>query len=228
MEWRRTIFCIMLALMAAGVAAAETWCCQRQGARLEYVRSDSGTGKTVWTHTMRIISVTDRGDTVTVVAASDFKKGNGKSLSGQTVRETFKVCKADNSVTVGLGQAAAGYASFRTGLDIEDSGSEQSVMPASLESGDRLPDVCTWVGYGPVRCDITIYDRKILRRETLTCPAGTFDCIVIEEYRKEDAPMRHRQIRNISWYARGVGYVRHDTYNAAGTLETIELLVNFQ
>lgn len=228
MNWRRTILCVMLALHVACGAAAETWCCQRQGTRLEYVRSDARTGKTVWTHTMRIISVAERGDTAVVVAASDFKKGNGKSLSRQTVPETFKVCKADNSVTVELGRAAAGYASFRTGLDIEESGSEQSVMPASLEPGDRLPDVSTWVGYGPVRCDITIYDRKILRRETLTCPAGTFDCIVIEEYRKEDAPMRHRQIRNISWYARGVGYVRHDTYNAAGTLETTEQLVNFR
>ena len=71
---------------------------------------------------------------------------------------------------------------------------------------------------------VKVTDRKVLRYETISTPAGTFDCIVISEHKVEKAPVYKRETTALSWYSDGVGYVRHDTYNKNMHLETSEQL----
>ena len=61
----------------------------------------------------------------------------------------------------------------------------------------------------------------------ITVPAGTFDCIVVREHKVERGPGRNRTTTGETWYARGIGYLRHDTYDKNLKLETTEVLKKY-
>ena len=98
-----------------------------------------------------------------------------------------------------------------------------SSLPADAQPGDVLPSVFAQAKVGPLTYDLKITDRKILRHETLVVPAGTFECVVLEEHKVESGPGHNRDVINHTWYSKGVGYVRHDSY-IKGKLDTSEIL----
>ena len=65
-----------------------------------------------------------------------------------------------------------------------------------------------------------------MRKETITVPAGTFDCIVIKEHKLEKAPLYKRERITYTWYSLGMGMVRHDTFFLSGAQECSEKLVS--
>lgn len=67
--------------------------------------------------------------------------------------------------------------------------------------------------------------RKADGREILATPAGSFDCVVVREHRRENGPMHHNEIWTDTWYAPDIGYVRHDHFNKKLRLESSEILV---
>ena len=94
-----------------------------------------------------------------------------------------------------------------------------------MQPGDTLPEThCSVKVMGiTVRFDIT--ERKVLRRQRITTPAGTFDCIVVRERKQEHAPFHHLDDWLDNYYVRGLGYVRHDKYDKNMRLEESEVLV---
>lgn len=58
--------------------------------------------------------------------------------------------------------------------------------------------------------------------------AGDFDCIVVRERKKEDAPLHHLDNYLENWYVPNLDYVRHDVYDENMVLEQSEVLVRIQ
>jgi hypothetical protein len=48
---------------------------------------------------------------------------------------------------------------------------------------------------------------------------------VVREFKTEKAPLHKKQLWNDSWYVRGVGYVRHDTYDKNMRMLSSEILM---
>ena len=67
-----------------------------------------------------------------------------------------------------------------------------------------------------------------MRRETITVPAGTFDCVVVKEHKVERAPLFKRDRITYTWYALGIGLVRHDTLFTDGRRECSEQLTRIE
>ena len=108
-------------------------------------------------------------------------------------------------------------------LNVSSEGSS-TVLPSDMTAGDVLPDASCVVRAGALRYTVTVSERKVLRKETLSTPAGVFDCIVVSEHKVEKGPGRNRTTTAHTWYSRGIGMVRHDTYDKDSVLETIEIL----
>ena len=75
---------------------------------------------------------------------------------------------------------------------------------------------------------ITVIQRQVLRFETITTPAGTYNCIVIREQKSEKGMGRNRHTIADTWYSKGIGMVRHDTYNLKMELLTSEILTGIR
>ena len=101
-----------------------------------------------------------------------------------------------------------------------------ALMPMIMEVGDVLPEChCEVKVSGFLTYHIDVTERVVLRKEILTTPAGTYDCVVVREHKVEEGPMHHWDFWSDTWYAPGIGYVRHDNFDKRMRLESIEILV---
>ena len=215
-------FCIFLLLTAvcSGVLA-QGYFCMRQDARLEYIRRTVKDGSIEWRHILTVSDVRSSGSSNQFTAASSFFKSNGKPLYASDIKEEVSV-DAKGNVSADLGTVAVSYIKARSGLNAS-AGPIMSVLPADMHPGDILPSVSGSVKVGFLTYTFNVSDRKVLREETITVPAGTFNCVVLEERKRESGPGHNRDVVNLTWYSKGIGYVRHDTY-VKGVPDTSEIL----
>ena len=218
----RSLYVFTAILLVSTRMAAQGYFLDRTGVTLEYVRTSVADGKFTWRHSVTITGVTETGTHTRYSSESVFTKQNGKPLYRSAVIETTLVDRNSQDLSFDLGEAMASYVKARIGLNATST-SVLSVLPATLEPGDTLQSVAAYTKVGPLTYNVKVNERKVLRRETVSVPAGTFDCIVVSENRAETGPGHNRHVTNITWYSKGIGYVRHDTY-INGRLDTSEVL----
>lgn len=211
----------MMFFMCIGIKA-QSYFLESSDVVFEYVRTNVKDGSFVWNHTIRVIDMSDIGSYRQYTSESVFTKQNGKPLYKSAVMETTRVNKNTYDVSLNVGGAVASYFTARTGISASSS-IVYSALPALMEPGDTLPDVYTQIKVGPLTYSVHVFNRMVLRRETITVPAGTFECVVVSENRIEKGPGHNRTLNNLTWYSKNVGYVRHDTY-IKGVLDTSEIL----
>ena len=98
------------------------------------------------------------------------------------------------------------------------------MLPSVLMPGDTLQSASGKVRALGMTMNVTVTERLVLGTDTLTTPAGTFPCVIVSEHKVEKGMMRNRVTTARTWYACGVGMVRHDTYDRNLKLETTEVL----
>lgn len=222
MEIKR-IFIILAAVMAlvSRAMAQESYFCTQENVTLEYTRT-APDGDVKWYHTMCIGTVD--GDTLDYT--SFIRNHKGKPYYGDRPAE-LEALLHDGDVTLNVAESVA--AVFRTifpkNTKITTTGGE-STLPYDMAPGDTLPDVYASVKALGMKMKIDVTDRKVLRYETISTPAGDFDCIVVRERKVEKGMGRNRHTIADTWYARGVGMVRHDTHDPDLILLTSEVLTS--
>ena len=198
--------------------------CNTADTVLEYTRT-TAEGNVKWYHTMTIRDVKQAGDTTLIDYTSYILDHKRKPYYGDEPSElSASICQGDVTVDVAESVAAVIKAMLPSKSRITSSGGE-SALPSDMAPGDILPDVHASVKALGLTMKITVTERKVLRYETISTPAGTFDCAVIRERKVEKGMGRNRHTIADTWYARGTGMVRHDTYSPDLELQTSEVLV---
>ena len=219
--------CIAAALLlcqALPAGAGDAFFCTGVGTVLRYERCNAGTGKLKWNHTLSILSSRGSEGGVELECSSLFTDRRGKTLHGGPVLYRTAVSA---SGAVSADPSAAVQSVFR---NLFPDGAVKadpctSVLPADLVPGESLPDLSFSVSVAGIRYSVRVCERKVLRTETISTDAGSFDCLVISERKSEKAPGYRRETTALTWYAAGIGMVRHDTYDKHLRLETSEVLV---
>ncbi|WP_235298348.1 DUF3108 domain-containing protein [Portibacter marinus] len=115
-------------------------------------------------------------------------------------------------------------------METSISGSELS-LPNDLEEGDELEDAEMYItvsmGGIDMNVDVSMTDRKVIGKEQVTVPAGTFDCIVIE-YTSSIKMGLEKKGSAKQWIAKGVGLVKQEDYNKRGKVTSSTELTKFQ
>ena len=177
---------------------------------------------------MTIGQVRQVGDTTLIDYTSYILNHKRKPYYGD---EPAELQASINKGTVTIDVAESVAAVFRTllpsGARITSSGGESS-LPSDMTPGDVLPDVQASVKALGLTMKITVTEREVLRFETISTPAGVFDCVVVRERKVEKGMGRNRHTVADTWYARGIGMVRHDTYGPELELQTSEVLVTIR
>lgn len=223
----KEIVAVLLLLLLAPHAssAASPWFCTTQGRRLGYVRHNADNGRVKWLYAISFdkVSAGPAGGS-TVEYSYDFRKPGGGQMYGGPIRMSAAISPAGD---VTLDIAATMQAVFGNMFSKAKPASEGglTVLPATLGPGDSLPDASAVVTVLGMKYTVTVTERSVVRREPLRTPAGTFDCIVVSEHKVESGIGRNRDVRTLTWYAAGVGEVRHDTFDwKTGKLQTYETL----
>ena len=220
----RAVISALLLAAALPAPAGNPYFCTGQGRRLIYERHYADGGRLKWRYTFSIDKVEDGS----VDYSYDFRKANGAQMYGGPILMHAGV---DSVGAVTLDLSATMQAVFRNLFPKADVSSEGglTVLPADLQPGDTLEDASAVVKVLGMRYTVRVSERSVLRRETLATPAGEFDCVVVAERKVENGAGRNRDVLTHTWYAEGVGEVRHDTYDyKSSKLQTVESLISIE
>lgn len=117
-------------------------------------------------------------------------------------------------------------------MTVTVSGSEM-VVPGNLTVGQTLPDGTMHMdivnsGMPFATMDVDMTNRKVEAQESVTTPAGTYNCYKMsEDYLFKVTTMGFgipMNMKQIEWYSLGVGMVRSEAYNKSGKLMSYTVL----
>jgi hypothetical protein len=112
-------------------------------------------------------------------------------------------------------------------------------IPADLEVGQNLPDgtismQVKMAGAGMNLSDIkvNIINRKVEAEESVTTPAGTFNCVKLTYDTETDMKAmgmgRKMLFKSTDWLAEGVGVIKTESYDDKGKLMSYSLLTSYK
>ncbi len=223
---------LVLFIMAWGAALfAQTDCSMfypfKEGVRMEYTyfdKKDKMETRTV--STVKAVKQLPNGVEATITNTV-FDKKDKEQFSGEyLVRCENGVIKMDASAMLN----PAMQQSF-SNMEVAIEG-EELAIPKKLEVGQELPDASTNIragtgGINIVNMTVNITDRKVVGKETITTPAGTFDCYKLSQT-TDVKMMLGKSFSSVEYYAEGVGVVRSETYDKKGGLDGYMVLTAFE
>jgi hypothetical protein len=105
-------------------------------------------------------------------------------------------------------------------------------FPAELTEGQELPDASFEMTAKnspiPMNLKFDITDRKVEGKETVTTPAGTFDCFKISEITHSKMMLSNNEFKTVQYMAEKYGSVKTETYRSNGKLMGYSLLTKFE
>jgi hypothetical protein len=104
--------------------------------------------------------------------------------------------------------------------------SENIQWPADLEVGQTLPDASVLIDMGMMKITTNITDRKVEGKETITTPAGTFECYKVT-YTTKMKLMGEREFSGVDYISEKVGVVKTLSYDKKGNLSGYTQLTKF-
>ena len=220
---KKALLLIVALLCTLPLPGGEPYFCTRPGTKLYYQRHKVKNQKLTQTTLMEIESF----DGSKVRYAVTMKKASGSDMfGGRTLQTSYILPGGDTSLD--FGQTVKGFVkNMFPSLWVTATGSPV-IIPQNMQPGDTLPDTHCTVKVMDIRVHIDVTKRSILRRERITTPAGTFDCVVEREHKVENAPFHHLDNWMDNYYAPGLGYVRHDSFDKDMRLLEVELLVKVE
>jgi hypothetical protein len=119
------------------------------------------------------------------------------------------------------------------GVEVSMTNIRNVSLPSNLKAGDKLPDASmdfkvTMGAITMTDMKMLIQNRKVEARESITTPAGTFNCFKITYENVADTRIMgiNRRIvsRTVEFFAPGVGNVRTEHYDDKGRLQSYMVL----
>ena len=116
------------------------------------------------------------------------------------------------------------------GMEMEVSGTDIE-LPNNLNVGQELTDanVAVKVKMSGINVNmaIDITHRKVEKKEQVTTPSGTYECLVIYSDNETKMMSIKQTYPSRIWIAEGVGMVKQETYNKKGKLMGSTMLSSF-
>jgi len=96
-------------------------------------------------------------------------------------------------------------------------------LPNNLSVGQKLKDgnMNMKISMGiTMEMKITIKNREIIGKETITTPAGSFKCYILQATTEIDMMGRNMTSTSKSWFSEGVGMVKQETKGMGGKMDS--------
>lgn len=209
---KRLLLFVMLFAGLVGLQAQTPYCCVTKGATLTYTDYDDA-GKETGTTVEVFKEVTGGGNDYDIVMSTTVNAG------GTTSTTEVNMQVRNGSAVVNMGGGGS--------IDLTATDPDLLSIPNKLSVGYKLPLGIMYVDLGGFRVKATITENEVVDREEITTPAGTFKCYVIKQTSEGRVMGIKSETTTKTWYARGVGYVKMETYSK-GKLFSTSLLTSFE
>jgi len=213
-----------------GVLIAQDNCSKyyplKEGTTFQYTMYNKK-GKSEGSSDYKITNVDNSGGETTATMAMTFSDKKGKEIftsdykytcTGEGIKIDYNSLLPDEM-----------FAQFKdmeykiTGTDIE--------LPNNLSVGQNLDDanVTMAISMAGMKMDIEVnmINRKVEKQESVTTPAGTFDCYVLYNDTQSKTMGTSQTFPSRLWLAEGVGMVKQETYSKGGEVMNSMALTQF-
>lgn len=238
-----------LALLAvASMAANAQYICLEKGTVLSYEGKSSSTEETL-TSTTTFTDVTTGADGVITISMEDVSSVPGNPLG--SVKETSQAFynPADSTTTIVVagaedskasiinmlveGAAQAGQTPTAEQLEeinkeIKVTGQLDFTISPNIPAGTKLKNKSLKLRMGPQTIAFNLWDVKVEGKESVTVPAGTFECLKVSYVQKINAGGSVQKLNSTSWFAEGIGLVRSTTSEKKMDMESTTELVKIE
>jgi len=172
-------------------------------------------GKELGKISSELLDKVENGNTVTFKISSVSTDAKGKTTFTNEYEAYCKNGKFEFNMAFKMdGSAMQAYQDMDMNVDASD----LEIPSMDEKPGTTLPDGTLTVSIGNIlNMSVNIVDRKIEAKETITTPAGSFDCLVLTQTVNTKMLVKI-EATSKEWYAEGVGMVRSETYNKKGKL----------
>lgn len=190
----------------------------------------------------------DKKEKPTVRTIQSFKNisGSGKSLKATVVQEIIDLKKNKTMTTTeSTWSCENGVLSFNInslgfgpemqnagpGMSMEVTG-DQMDIPSSFSVGQKLKDLDYRIGMSVngismMNNSFAVRDREVVAQESITTPAGTFNCYKVT-FTTKATGMGSRVTKSAIWYSEGAGMVKSENYSEDGKLISRQVLVSIE
>ena len=192
-------------VLSASIASAAPFYVAQKGLTGKFVNTDAD-GKVIGYYTQSANSVSNGG--MELSTTLEFMDENGKSVLSEPFTMTFKY--VDESRT------DASISSLKGAMKSSPYMPKGNVIafPSEIKVGDTFPDHKVNIKIGVIKTNNRITERKVTGKETITVPAGTFECYVVEE--KEYYQGGPKPFSLKTWITKEEGVIRQDCWNSDG------------
>jgi hypothetical protein len=202
---KKLLLSVAFLLTYVVVLAQRPYCCITQGAEMEYSIFDSKGDRTV-------------GSKSTVISAS----GSNGNYDIVMKTEAPGMPPMEVSTIIRGGNASVNMGGASVVID-----GKIPFVPTRLAVGMELDCGTVTVKMMGIESTMVINSNKVIGREELTTDAGTFKCYIVEQqYQATAMGFKSKGVQR-TWYARGVGMVKMETFDGKGRLAQTQLLTSF-
>jgi hypothetical protein len=195
---KKMLLLLMMLAGASSLFSQAPYCCVTKGAELTYTDYDAKGKETgITTNVYKDVKVISEMD-------YDVTMETTVNASGMVTTVATAMEVRNGSAMISMGQGS---------IDLTATDPELMRIPNQLAVGYKLPLGEMTVDLGGLRVKSTITENEVVDREEITTPAGTFKCYVVKQT-SEGRVMGIKSSTTIkTWYARGIGAVKTDTYS---------------
>lgn len=195
---KKTLLLFMMFVAAASLFAQTPYCCITKGAELTYTDYnadgvENGTTTQIYKD-VKVISDLDYDITMETTV--------NVGGSETTVETNMEV--RHGSALISMGQSD---------MDVTVTDPDLMRIPNKLAVGYLLPLGEMIVNMGGFRVKSTVTENEVVDREEIETPAGTFKCYVVKQTSSGRVMGIKSETTVKTWYARGIGAVKKETYS---------------
>lgn len=222
------LFALFIGFSASAQNNCSTYYPMSEGVKFEITNYDKKgkkiTGKTI----SEIIEFSSSAgkDVATIHTIIEDKKGE------QILDANYGITCTGDKVIIDLNEMMKEQMAQQMGTEdteVEISGIN-AAFPNDMEVGQKLPDsnLGIKVNVGGMNMNFTVNsnNREVVGKETITTPAGTFDCLIISSESHTKMMVTKSTISKM-WLAKGYGMVKQEDYSKNGKLIGYQLLTSF-
>ena len=197
-----------------------------EGTSMEYTNYNKK-GKVEGVSSFKVTEVSTNGDTTNATMAINLKDDKGKEI----YNSDYKLSCTGNMVKLDYESILPSEMMKQySEMDFEVSGNDIEI-PNDLSVGQNLADanVNMKINMGAMNMNMAVdmVNRKVEKKESVTTPAGTYDCYVLYSENRSKVMMANQVYPSRVWLAEGVGMVKQETYKKNGDLMSSTELTSY-
>ncbi|WP_150451757.1 TapB family protein [Arenibacter lacus] len=214
---------VLVAFLIASLGFSQNNCSKfypmEEGVSFQYTMSNKK-GKPEGTTDYSITEVTNSGGTTTATMNMKFTDNKGEEI----MVSDFKISCTGQGIKIDYNSLVPSkmieqYTEM--GMEMDITGTDINI-PNNLSVGQDLDDANVTINIKMTGMNMTMkvdqINRKVVSKESVTTPAGTFECYLLTEDTISETMGVKQNMSTKLWLAEDVGMVKQEIYNKKGTL----------